>query len=121
MSLALLVVLACSCQKDPIDEPTPDDLVLTDDGIYLSIYAFNNGIVGKIDFTLLDENSAETYSTSSNFSNPQIVEETGSFTWSSYQLTISGLSPNTTYYVKAFAQNSAGISYSDNSMNVTTY
>ena len=60
------------------------------------------------------------YSTSANFSNPEIVEESGNFTWSSYQLIIAGLLPNTSYYVKAFAQNGIGISYSANSMNITT-
>lgn len=60
------------------------------------------------------------YSTNSNFANPQMVDESGDLAWSSFQLTMTGLTPNTTYYVKAFAQNSAGISYSTNSMHITT-
>ena len=52
--------LMTSC-KDPEPEPTPSpyDQVLTKDGIYLSIYAFNNGIVSKMDYTLIDNQSSD--------------------------------------------------------------
>ena len=52
--------LMTSC-KDPEPEPTPspNDQVLTKDGIYLSIYAFNNGIVSKMDYTLIDNQSSD--------------------------------------------------------------
>ena len=51
--------LMTSC-KDPEPEPTPSpyDQILTKDGIYLSIYAFNNGIVSKMDYTLIDNQSS---------------------------------------------------------------
>lgn len=47
--------------KDPEPDPTPSpyDQELTKDGIYLSIYAFNNGIVSKMDYTLIDNQSAD--------------------------------------------------------------
>ena len=52
--------LMTSCEKPEEPVPvSPYDQELTKDGIYLSIYAFNNGIVSKMDYTLIDEQSAD--------------------------------------------------------------
>ncbi len=60
--LALLFsMLFVSCHKDPdpVDPTESYDQVLTQDGIYLSIFAFNNGIVQKMDYTLVNHSQAE--------------------------------------------------------------
>jgi len=41
------------------------------------------------------------------------VSETGDFTTGTYSLPITGLSPNTTYYIRAFATNLEGTGYGD--------
>lgn len=42
----------------------------------------------------------------------------GVVTSNSFNASLTGLNPNTIYYVKAYAQNSAGISYSSNSLEI---
>ena len=60
-TLCLSAAFLMNSCKDPEPEPTPSpyDQVLTKDGIYLSIYAFNNGIVSKMDYTLIDNQSSD--------------------------------------------------------------
>jgi len=50
---------------------------------------------------------------SSGYANNQ--SESGTFAAGTFDEAITGLSPNTTYYVRAFAQNSQGYTYSDES------
>jgi len=58
--IACLVICSISCRKD--EKSNPDTPKKTDlkEGINLTIFAFNNGIKYKKNFTLVDEKSADT-------------------------------------------------------------
>ena len=58
---AALGSLLVSCHKpDPGEDVDPADAydqILTEDGIYLAIYAFNNGIVSVYDYQLVNHHT----------------------------------------------------------------
>lgn len=62
---AALGSLLVSCHKpDPGEDVDPADAydqILTEDGIYLAIYAFNNGIVSVYDYQLVNHQSAPLF------------------------------------------------------------
>lgn len=65
MFLAVLFTLLgamtlTSCHKPEPEIQSEYDTILTDDGLYLSIYAFNNGIVAKMDYTKVTESSVSS-------------------------------------------------------------
>lgn len=60
------------------------------------------------------------YNTSESHTGESDVSETGSFSTGAYSLTISGLSPNTTYYYCSYATNDQGTAYSPTWESFTT-
>ena len=60
LAVSTLCLLTVSCKKP---QPTPAseyDRYITEDGIYLSIFAFNNGIVAKMDYTKVTPGTCNT-------------------------------------------------------------
>ena len=55
-----------------------------------------------------------------DFSSPSVEKETGTFSTGTYSLGLTGLASSTTYYIRAYAKNSATFSYSRSELLFTT-
>jgi hypothetical protein len=79
-----------------------------------NITSVGSGIVGRRGFVFSETSRSDPGNTSPAASDYEYVaDEYGDFDVGQFELLITGISQNTTYYVRAFGQNTAGYAYGD--------
>lgn len=121
--IILVIISTYSCKKDKVETPpTSIQIEKIDKITHLSAYchfSIDDGI-NNLSTSLSNQNITDFgFCWSSTNQQPTINDNKTTSDNNNSQLQITGLQPNTTYYVRAFATNELGTGYS-NSVSITT-
>ena len=109
LSLSLLVICMSSCKEDPV-EPIPSVSISEATSISTNSASVTGTISTETSITITERGICYNTSTNPTTANSKIASGTGT---GNFTLSITGLNPHTTYYVRAYAISGSNTTYSD--------